>query len=245
MIGSLIACFVIPLIIWLVIFVKGKGERGGIFVLFLLGALFYAGMQWGVKQHGLAYLFEKANLYSFMINHYISYLLLVALCGAILAIIPEIITVLGIFRRKITFKQALSMGLGYTICETGFLLVYPFVATLIPVLKNEATKLSTSSSEMVLSGFERLLLTVIGTGLIVMFIYDVEQKSTIKGSIAKVICQTLAAFIPGFLIAFSTEDFLEVFDRSTTLIMSYVILSAAAFACFILIDSLKWKMYEK
>lgn len=241
---SLIICIAIPVIIFMVLAIKNRDERKGIILLFVLGALFYAGMQWGIKQNGLQYLFNHTDFITFMSSHYIAYLFVVALFGAIFAVIPEVITVM-LFKRQITFKQAIAMGLGYTVSETGFLIGYPGVRTILEYTNNKDSKLNTTVGELLMSGYERILLTVIGIALIVVLIYFIEQKMTIRGVIIKVLCQAVIAFMPGFLIAFSTKDMLEVFDRSTSLIMVYVLMTAAAFSAVAVLNGLKWKMYEK
>ena len=110
---------------------------------------------------------------------------------------------------------------------------------------NKDSKLNTTVGELLMSGYERILLTIIGIALIVSLIYFIEQKMTVRGVIIKVLCQAVIAFMPGFLIAFSTKDMLEVFDRSTSLIMVYVLMTAAAFSAVAVLNGLKWKMYEK
>lgn len=245
MVCNIVISFIIPLIIWIILVIRNKDERKGMIMLFILGVLFYAGMQWGIKQHGLAYLFNHTDFQSFMENHYIPYLLVVALAGAILAVIPEWITIRFAFGSKVTFKQAVAFGLGYTISETGFLIVYPGIMTFIMYFKEKETEFATSVGELFLSGYERILLTIIGTGLIVILTYFIEQKMVIRGIIIKVICQMLIAFLPGFFIAFSTKNYLEVFDRSMTLVMVYVVLTVACVCSIAVMNSLKWKMYEK
>lgn len=245
MVCNMVISFMIPLIIWIVLVIRNKDERKGMIILFILGALFYAGMQWGIKQHGLAYLFNHTDFQSFMENHYIPYLLVVALAGAILAVIPEWITIRFAFGSKVTFKQAIALGLGYTISETGFLIGYPGVKTIIIYVKEKETELNTTVGELFLSGYERILLTIIGTGLILILAYFIEQKMSVRGIIIKVISNTLIAFLPGFFIAFSTKNYLEVFDRSITLVMVYVVLTAAGLSSIAVMNSLKWKMYEK
>ena len=241
---NMIISILIPLVIWIILLIKNKEERKGMVILFLLGALFYACMQWVIKQEGLAYLFNHTDFKSFMDNHYIPYLLVVALAGALLAVIPEVITIM-LFNKKITFKQAVAMGLGYTMTESAFLIGYPGVMTIVEVVNNKDTEFNTTAGELFLSGYERILLTIIGTCLIVILIYYIEQKMTVIGVTIKVICQTLIAFMPGFFIAFSTSDYLEVFDRSFTLVMVYVVLTAAAVCSLAVLNSVKWKMYEK
>ena len=242
---NLIICFLIPLIIWVVVVFKNKAERKGEIILFVLGALFYTGIQFGIKQQGLTFLFKHTKLLDFMSNHYIPYIFLVALAGAILAVIPEWITIRFVYRRKVTFKQAISFGLGYTIAETGFITCYPDIEAIVMYIKDRTNEITVSLKSIVLSGFERVLMTIVGTGLIVILVYFVEQRMDIRGIILKVFCHMLVLFLPGFFIAFSTKEYLEVFDSSVTLVMVYVVLAAAAICSYAVMDSLKWRMYEK
>lgn len=244
LVGSILVSLVIPLIIWIILIAKNKEERKGIIVLFVLGALFYIAMQFGIKQQGLAYLFNNTNLQTFMDEHYISYLILVALIGAVLAIIPELITILVIYKKKITFKQAVSLGLGYTTAESMFLIGYLGIAALVKYIGDNDYELVTSAETLFLSDFERILLGVTGIGLIVCLIYFIEENMTLWGILIKVICQALVAFLPGFLIAFSTKDLLEVFDRSMALIIIYIILTAVALCAAAFMNSVKWKMWD-
>lgn len=237
--------FVIPLVIWVILICKYRDERRGIVILFILGALFYAGLQWGLKQHGLQYLFNHTDLMRFMTNYYIAYLFVVAFIGAVLAVIPEWVVIQLVFRRKVTFKQAITMGLGYAAAESVLLVGYQSVMTIIEYYgKDSDTELVMAAGELFLSCYERILLTIIEIGLIVVLAYFIEQKMSVRGVLVKLLCQAVIAFLPGFFIAFSTKDFLEVFDRSVTLVMVYVVLTAAAVCSVAVLDGLKWKMYE-
>ena len=229
---NLIITILVPVIIWIVLLAKNKEERKGITALFVCGALFYTALQWGLKQHGLAYIFNHTDFESFMNEHYIPYLFIVALAGALFAVIPEWITIQAVFKREVTFKQAVSMGLGYVTAESGFLMGYRSVMTIIQSLKDNSNDFDVSVKELALSGYERVLLSVIGIALIVVLTFFIEQKMVMRGVVIKTLIQAVIAFLPGFLIAFSTKNYLEVFDRSTTLIMVYV-------------NGLKWKLYEK
>ena len=244
LICNVVISILIPLIIWIILVLKNKKEMKGIIVLFLLEVIFYTGAQWGLKQHGLTYLFNHTDFISFMNNHYLQYLFIVALAGSVLAVIPEIITIL-IFGRKITFKQAISMGIGYTAAESTFLMGYQALMTIVTLLKDKDAKLSLTTGELFLSVYERIIVMVIGTGLIVTLTYFAEQKMLVRGAIIKVLSQTLILFLPGFFIAFSTKDYLEVFDRSVTTVMVYVLLTTAAVCALAIMNSVKWKMYEK
>lgn len=241
---NLIISILVPVIIWTVLIVRNKSERKGIIILFLLGAIFYAGLQWGVKQHGLAYIFNHTDFESFMNDHYIPYLMIVALAGAMLAVIPEMITIRFVFMRRVTFKQAVALGLGYVTSESAFLMGYQSVMSIVQYVKNSDMEFSISANELMLSGYERVLLAIIGTGLIVILVYFIEQNMMIRGIIIKTIVHAIIAFLPGFFIAFSTKNYLEVFDRSTTLIMVYVVLTTAAIAAAAVLNGLKWKLYD-
>ncbi len=245
LVGCILVSIIIPLIIWFGLIIKNKEERKGIIILFIAGALFYAAMQFGIKQQGLAYLFNNANLQTFVNDNYIAYLFSVALAGALLAVIPEVIFIGLICKKKVTFKQAISMGLGYVAAESNFLIGYQGITTLIKCIREKSFELNVSANELFLSDFERLILSVTGTGLIVFLIYYMEQDMTFKGILIKVLCQAVVAFLPGFLIAFTTDDLLEIFDRSIALIMIYLLLSATAICAWAFLDSVKWKMYEK
>lgn len=236
--------FVIPLAIWIVLICRNRDERKGIVILFVLDALMYVGMQWGIKQHGLAYLFNHTDFTEFMNNRYITYLFVVALAGAVLAVIPELIIIIPVYRGRITFKQAVSMGLGYAAAESSLLVGYQSVMSIVGSVKDKDTELVVSNWELLLSGYERVLLTVIDIGLVVLMIYLIENKMTVRAVFLKVILQTIIAFLPGFFIAFSMKNYLEVFDRSTTFIMVYIVLTAAAICSATVLNGVKWKMYE-
>ena len=241
---NVVVSIVIPLISWIVLIIKNRDERKGLILLFLLGVIFYTGMQWGIKQHGLAYIFNHTGFESFMNDHYILYLFIVAFGGALLAVIPEVITIVA-YGRKITFKQAISMGIGYTAAESTFLMGYRALMTFVTLINDKEAKLSLATADLILSVYERIIVMMIGTGLIVTIIYFAEQKMLIKGAIIKVLCQTLISFLPGFFIAFSTKNYLELFDRSVTLVMVYLVLTASAVCALAFMNSVKWKLYEK
>lgn len=241
---SILVSLVIPLIIWAIITKRNKEERKGIIVLFVLGVLFYSGMQFGIKQLGLEYLFNNTNLQKFMNEHYVSYLFLVALAGAILAIIPELIIIIFVFKKKVTFKQAISLGLGYITAESMFLIGYQGIMLLVNCIKENNYNINSTAEALFLSEFERILLSITGVGLIVCLTYFIEEKMTIWGIVIKVVCQTLVAFLPGFLIAFSTSDLLEVFDRGFALVIVYIILFAVTVCAAAFMNSVKWKMWD-
>ena len=58
------------------------------------------------------------------------------------------------------------------------------------------------------------------------------------------ICHTLVSFLPGFFIAFSTTSYYEVFDRSTTLIFVYIVLTVGAACAIALLNAMRYSMVD-
>lgn len=237
--------FIIPLIIAGILLAKNPMERKRIFLLFVSGVLIYFIMQWGIKEHGLAFLFNHTELTAFMEQHYIPYLLLVALAGAVLAILPELVIIVVLFKRQISFKKAVAFGLGYTAMESVMLVGYKSAFTIFEICRDSSAELSTSAAELFLSGYERVLMSIIQIALVVAFIYFAEQKMVVRGCIIKVFCHTLTAFLPAFFIAFSLTNYYEVYDRSVALLLVYIVLTVAAFCSLVVLNSLKYQLRDE
>ncbi|MGN0155141.1 MAG: hypothetical protein ACI4A3_11890 [Lachnospiraceae bacterium] len=237
--------FIIPLIIAGILLAKNPMERKRIFLLFVSGVLIYFIMQWGIKEHGLAFLFNHTELTAFMEQHYIPYLLLVALAGAVLAILPELVIIVVLLKWQISFKKAVAFGLGYTAMESVMLVGYKSAFTIFEICRDSSAELSTSAAELFLSGYERVLMSIIQIALVVAFIYFAEQKMVVRGCIIKVFCHTLAAFLPAFFIAFSLTNYYEVYDRSVALLLVYIVLTAAAFCSLVVLNSLKYQLRDE
>ena len=85
---------------------------------------------------------------------------------------------------------------------------------------------------------------VIETAILMALIYFIEQKMTIRGIVIQLLCHTIVTFLPGFFIAFSTTSYYEVFDRSTTLVFVYIILTVAAVCSVVLLQAMKYSMLD-
>lgn len=236
---------VVPLVILGIVIGKNPMERKGVLFAFLAGAGIYLLMEWGVKEQGLKLLFNHTSLSDFMNQHYIPYLLLIALVGAILALLPELLVVQLLFKRQMSFAKASMFGLGYAMAEAVMLVGYRSIFTIVELLKDSETELNTTTVELFLSGYERILMMVIHIAIMVAFVYFIEQKMTVRGSIIVIVCQTLAAFLPGFFIAFSLTNYYEIYDRTVALILVYVVLTMAAFCGGIVLNSLKYALKDE
>lgn len=235
----------VPLIILGIVIGKNPMERIGVLLAFLSGSAIYLLMEWGVKEQGLKILFNSTSLSDFMNQHYIPYLFLVALAGAILALIPELLVVQLLFKRQMSFAKASMLGLGYAMAEAVMLVGYRSFFTIVELLKDAETELNTTTVELYLSGYERILMMVIHIAIMAAFVYFIEQKIAVKGSIIVIVCLTLTAFLPGFFIAFSLKNYYEVYDRTVALVLVYVVLTMAAFCGGIVLNSLKYSFKDE
>ncbi len=242
---NVIISLIIPLVLIIVLWVKHPVERKKIFLLSIAGMISYIGMQWGVKEHGLAYLFNHTKFQDFMNAHYIPYLLVVAFAGAVLALLPELLIALVFCRRQLSFCKVIAWGLAYGATESVMLVGFKSFWTIIEWVKgNGDQEISTTAGELFLSGYERILMMLIEIAILMVLVYFVQQKKTIQGSVIQLICHTFVTFLPGFFIAFSTSNYYEVFDRSTTLVFVYVILTVAAVCSLALLSTMQYSIKD-
>lgn len=238
---SAIISFVVPLVIFICILVKGQEKKLTILLFFIVGAIIYIAMQKGIKEHGLAWLFNHTDFMDFMNTHYIPYLLVVAIAGSILALGPVLLVCI-IRKKQISFLEGVVLGLGYTMAESVLLVGNRSVNTIIEFVKGSDMKLNSTVTELFLAGYERILLSVIQIAIFIAFIYFIEQNMMWRGSLIAVFSHTLAAFLPGFFIAFSLKDYYEVYDRSLALLLIYIVLTAAALTSAVILYSLRYSV---
>lgn len=240
---ALAVCAIISILIPLVAFGmmirKNKTQWKSMIAIFLSGGLVYVVMQWGIKEHGLTWLFNNTNFMEFMQQHYIPYLLLVAFAGAALVVFGQAFVVIVPFKRKLTIPKAITFASGYIMVEAIWLVGARSINTMIEIVKGSELELDVSASELFLSGYERVLLFIIEMAIIVVLVYFIQRRMPIRGMLIAMFCYTMVAFIPGFFIAFSLPEYLEVFHRSTALVMVYIILTASALASLVILKVCK------
>ncbi len=240
---ALVACAIVSILLPLVVLgikiKKNKEQWKGIIAVFLSGGLVYVAMQWGVKEHGLTWLFNNTDFYKFMQQHYIPYLLLVAFVGAVLVVLGQSFVVWVPFKRKLTISKATAFACGYIMVEAIWLVGARSINTVIEIAKKSELELDVAVSELFLSCYERGLLFVIEMAIIVVLVYFIQRRMPVRGMLIAVFCYTMVAFLPGFFIAFSLPEYLEVFHRSTALLMVYIILTATALASVVILKVCK------
>lgn len=232
---SALISIVLPLVVLGIIIKKNQEQWKSILVVFLCGGLVYVAMHWGIKEHGLTWLFNNTSLTDFMSQHYIAYLLLVALAGAVLTVTGQAFLILLPFKRKLTVSKAVSFAIGYSMVESMWLVGARSINTIIEIAKGSEMELDVSAIELFLSGYERVLLLVIEIAIVVVLVYFIQRRMPIRGVLVATFCYTMVSFLPGFFIAFTLTDYLEVFDRSVALAMVYVILTASALASVVIL----------
>lgn len=240
-----IISIVLPLVLVGMIWFKKNSERKEIVLLFLAGAGVYLAMEWGIKVQGLKFLFNHTSFAEFTSAHYIPYLFLVAIVGAVLTIIPEFLIVRFFCKNQMSFTKTVSIALGYAMAEAVILVGYRSILTIIEFIKNGEQELDVPVTELFLSGYERILIMVIRVSLMAVLVYFMEQKKTAFGVLIKVFCYTLVSFLPGFFIAFSTVNYYEVYDRNVALILVYVVLTVAAITAAVVLNSLKYSFKDE
>jgi len=240
-----IISFLLPLVILGVLIKKNRTQWRSIIACFLCGGIIYALMQWGAKEHGLAWLFNNTNFIRLMENQYILYLFVVAFAGAVLMVFAQMIAMALLFKRQITMGKVIALSVGYSMVESAFLIGIGSINTIIELIKETDMQLATTANDLFLSGYERILLLIIEAGILVVLAYFFGRKMYIRGGIVAILCNTLIAFLPGFFIAFSLPDYYEVFDRSIALVMVHVVLTASAVASVIIGNVLKNMLYSE
>jgi hypothetical protein len=180
-----------------------------------------------------------------MDNHYIPYLLLVAFVGAFFAMLAMTVVVKFAFKGQVSFPRAAMLALGYGMVEAIALAGYQSVCTIVEYYSGENMEFSTSTGELFLFFYERILFMIIHVAIFVAMVYFVEEKMLFRGFLIGVFSLTLINFLPGFFIAFTTTNYIEVFDHSAALAFAYIVLTAAAVCSLFILNGLKYSLKDE
>ncbi len=241
---DVIVSVLIPVIVWGIVLIKNREQWKSSAYMFVCGMITYVVMQWGIKEHALTWLFNNTNFMNFMKNHYIPYLLLIAFAGAVLLILAQLFVFKVCNKKELTFTIAVSFALGYNMLESTMVIGIRCINTIMELIKGTDMELDTSVMELFLSGYERMLLLIIQVAVVLSLCYFIEWKKTVQGGLISLFCYTMISFIPGFFIAFSLPEYYEVFDRSVTLIMVYIVLTATAITSIVVSRFLRTKIRD-
>lgn len=242
---SVVLMGLIPCLLVIGIYFKHPMERKGLLICFFTGLVSYIVLQWGVKQHGFMYISEMKWFSRFIEAHYLLYLLLVALVGAMLMLFAIWMIANVIFKRQMSYSKAVVLGLGYTIAEAMTVAGVKNIQVIISVIKGNALDTKTSTLELYLAGYERVLILLIHVAIVVAFVYFMELKMPIRGGFLVTICNSLVAFLPGFFLAFTTRRFYEVYDKNFGFVLIYFALTAFAIGGIIVLYALRYSLKDE
>ncbi len=236
---------ILPVIILAGMFYKSDNRNLKNGLLLITGVLHYLLLQWGIKEHGLQWMFRHAGLQEFMEKHYLLYLFLIALVGAIFLYVVSFLIFNFCVKRNYTMHHIILYGLSYCTCEAVFLSGITSINTIIQLVKGVDEQYTINISELFLSAYERVLIAILEIGILVALAFFIQNGKLVFGTVLSVFCGTLIGFLPGFFIAFSTKNFLEIYSRNVALILIYILLSFAAITSIVVIYSLRFSFREK
>jgi hypothetical protein len=240
-----VVSILVPILVLVIVVKKNPMERLRILVAFIVGAVIYLIVRMGLVEQGLQFLFNHTSLQDFMSEHYIPYLLIVAVVNAVLVMTAFLLVVKFVFKAQLSFSRAAMLAFGYSTAEAVALAGYRSICTIIEYYSNEEVEISSSTAELFLNSYERILLMVIHVAIIVALVYFVEGKMIFRGFFIGIFALTMVNFLPGFFIAFTTTNYFEVFERSVALIFVYLVLTVAAVCGVFVLNGLKYSLKDE
>lgn len=246
----ILACIVLPVIIFVVLMIKEKDSRIGQMIFFLSGVAVYFVMQWGLKEKGMQWLYNHKtvtgiDMNQFSSDHYLFSLFLIALIGALFLFGMSFVLFRFVFKRNYTFKNIIFYGLGYCMTEAVMLAGLRSIDTIVLRVQGIEGELSASIMELFLSAYERVLIMIIESALLLVLAYFIQKCHSVMGTVLTIFCGTLVGFLPAFFLAFSTSEFLDIYSRNVALIIIYVFLSAAGLTGTVLLWNFRYSFADK
>ncbi len=230
----------LPLLLIVVSAVKRKQERKGILLFSLAGILMYVIFQWGLRERGLAWAITKAGLAQSVQEHYLPSLFLLSFVEALLMLLPAYAVLTRFRDKRLSFAQAAVFGLSYGMAEAVLLVGYQSVKSGIELVKKDVGDLVVTNVQLFLSSYERILFFLIHTAVFAGLAWMLRRGFRMRACAAFLGVETLVAFLPGFFMAFSTVQYLEVYDHKVGLFLIYVFLTAAAVTGAVILKAIRY-----
>lgn len=234
-------CVILPLIVFGILFVKTKGKRVRLTVLFLIGAVIYFATQWLIKEKGCMWLIRNTNIFQKLYDYYFMYIFVIALIGTIVLFLTLTIVFRYIYKSNYDLSDCISIGLGYSICEAVLVAGITSINCIISYFNGTQQETSPYVGELFLSAYERVIVTMIHIGLISVLAYMIQKKKGVAGFVLVSFAGALFDFLPDFFLSFSTSAFLELYSRNVALIMIYLVLTTAAVTSFAILFNICYK----
>lgn len=235
----------LPLFLIVILAVRRRKERKGILLFSLAGILLYVVTQWGLRDRGLSWVIERAGWTEAVQTHYLPSLFLLSLVGTLLLLVPAYAVLLCVLKKSLTFAQAAVFGLAYGMAEAVLLVGYQSVKSAIELLQKNEGDVVVTNVQLFLSSYERVLFLLIHTAMFASLAWMLRKGFRMRACIAFLLVETLIAFLPGFFMAFTTVQYLEVYDHVVGLILIYVFLTAVAVTGAVVLRGIRYEFDER
>lgn len=234
----------LPCLQIVILAVRREKERKGILLYSLAGILLYVVTQWGLRNQGLSWVIEQAGWTETVQTYYLLSLFLLSFAGSLFLLVPTYVILRRALKKQLSFAQAMVFGLAYAMAEAVLLVGYQSVKYVIQLLKKEEGDLIVTNVQLFLSTYERLLFFLIHTAVFAGFAWMLRKGFRMRACAVFLLVETLIAFLPGFFMAFSTVQYLEVYDHVVGLFLIYVFLTAVAVTGAVILRGIRYEFDE-
>lgn len=241
-----------PLIFAIIWCVKNKVKKT--ISALLLGALGFFVMQIVIRTPILSLISQADGFLDFVRSNYVLYCLILAFTAALFEVIARY-GVAKILRKDLSFERSFAAGLGHGGIESIIIIGMTYISNLVLsfmintntfdiVVEQTSAQgidasnltavkeqlIGTSPSTFLLGGFERILTITIHIGLTVLVWYFVKHKKDIIGILICLLAHFAVDFVGGFVQGLATYYLGNVLSLTTSYIIIYSFLTAAAVA---------------
>lgn len=241
-----------PLIFAIIWCVKNKVKKT--ISALLLGALGFFVMQIVIRTPILSLISQADGFLDFVRSNYVLYCLILAFTAALFEVIARY-GVAKILRKDLSFERSFAAGLGHGGIESIIIIGMTYISNLVlsfmintntfdivveqtsaqgidasNLIAVKEQLIGTSPSTFLLGGFERILTITIHIGLTVLVWYFVKHKKDIIGILICLLAHFAVDFVGGFVQGLATYYLGNVLSLTTSYIIIYSFLTAAAVA---------------
>lgn len=238
----------LPIIIFLIVFCKDKGNRKKDFLFFFTGILVYIVAELGMFQYALALIMKHSNsntriIGGFISNHPLLFSLISSLICSVYFLAVTLLFFKFISRGSYNIKNVFLYGIGYCGCEATYLIGIRCIITIVLLIKGEVSDIKPMVSEIFLSAYERIPVAVVEIVLFIILAYLIQKNKAAIGFLITCFCAFLLRFLPSFFMVFSTPQFYEIYSEKVALIIIYILLTLAAITSIITFYNLRYQFF--
>lgn len=249
---TLTVSILFPLMLAIIWCAKNKGKKT--VSALLLGALGFFVMQIVIRTPILSLISQTDGFLDFVSSNYVLYCLILAFTAALFEVIARY-GVAKILRKDLSFERSFAAGIGHGGIESIIIIGMTYISNLVlsfmintntfDIIVEQTSAqgidasnltavkeqlIGTSPSTFLLGGFERILTITIHIGLTVLVWYFVKHKKDIIGILICLLAHFALDFVGGFVQGLATYYLGNVLSLTTSYIIIYSFLTAAAVA---------------